>query len=163
MVPSDSDCCTAELISPWSVDTKSDVAVLRSAAAVMVIPLGRGELLGQQVLDLVVEDGVGERHGVRAGPTVPLAEVSANWEFSSCRRQPPAVVVSRVWSCELSEAVEMVVPLDEAAGGVMSQAEASDPVATTTRATTAPESWRFTGGMLSGARVDSPAVRPRSI
>ena len=34
----------------------------------------------------------------------------------------------------------------------MSQAEASAPAATTARATTAPESWRFTAAMLSAGR-----------
>ena len=56
----------------------------------------------------------------------------------------------------------MVAPLEEAACGVMSQAETSDPVTTATRATRAPESWRFTAGMLSAGHggVGSPPAPP---
>ena len=70
------------------------------------------------------------------------------------------MVVSRVWSWVLRVAVEMEAPLAEAAGGVTSQAEASTPVATTARATTAPVSWRFTAAMLVGAGGLTQRPRP---
>src|ERR1700686_2728814 len=152
-------CCTAALISPLRVACRLDLAVARSDDE-MVMPLEAANCSANRSPTWLLSTALVNVMEYVPGPPVPWPELDANWGFCSCRRQPPAVVVSRVRSWVLRAEVEMVAPLAEAAGGVMSQAEVSTPVATTAIATTVPVSWRFTAAMLVVAGgLEPPASR----